>query len=64
MVVVGDKGVGKSALTRRFTTGNFVEVTIENSNNIDTIMGTFISDVRIQIKYSDSTFCWRQNNNV
>ena len=64
VVVVGDREVGKSALIRRFTTGNFVEVTIENSNNIDTIMSDFISDVHIQIKYSNSTFCWIQNNNI
>jgi GTPase SAR1 family protein len=31
VVVVGDEGVGKSALVRRFTSGMFVEVNIKGS---------------------------------
>ena len=29
VVVVGDKGVGKSSLVRRFTSGQYVEVNIK-----------------------------------
>ena len=44
VVVVGDEGVGKSALVRRFTSGMFVEVNIKS--------GKFQT-------YSKQVFCFR-----
>ena len=62
VIVVGDKGVGKSALVRRFCTDQFVEVNIMEfvePSYLFMFSGVFNFT---KCSKSKNPFCWKQKN--